>query len=178
MNPIYQQLIDREQAKIVLLQGRIARHEERIATLRELAVEDEEECGAQVDPGSNAPSASLASPEVQGEQSDELRYPSRISRANLLLLQYIGTSGKSLNELEVFCTELDLGMKRKDITSFANVYRKRFGMLDSPAVSHYQLTERGKQFVSDREKDVTPIHQTESASPTEATATADHNDLA
>lgn len=178
MNPIYQQLIDREQAKVSLLHLKIARHEERIATLKELAMEDDEETSLQTDARGHSPASPTPAVVGRSDQSEEQRYPSRISDANFRLLQYIGTNVRSLNELEAFCAESDLGMKRKDITSFANVYRKRFGMLDSPAVSHYQLTERGKQFVSERLQNVTQIEQPESTSLADPTVSNDHHDLA
>lgn len=170
MNPIYQQLIDREQAKISLLQGKITRHEERIATLRELAMEDEEESGSSLQAGNNSSPSPAYVPAGQGERTDDLRYPSRISDAILQLLQYIGTSVRSLDELEAFCIDSNLGMKRKDITSFANVYRKRFGMLDSPALSHYQLTERGRRFVNARVKNATPAQEVASVPSVDVTA--------
>ncbi|WP_368934856.1 hypothetical protein [Alcaligenes faecalis] len=167
MNNVYQQLIQKERSRIEALQRRIARHKQRIETIEELAAEDDcdveggsplsrvEEAAAkptarhegQLSVDNGQKSASLV-----GSSEAQPRFPSRVNAKTLRLLAFLGedAAGKTLDELVEYSDSACLGMTRKDITSFANVYRTRFDLLMSPAVGFYRLTESGQKFISER----------------------------
>lgn len=183
MNIVYSQLIERERSRIEALRKRIAHHEQRIRTIEELAAEDDEN-----DSSPDPSAASLGSATTVSSANDRepqggnvsvdpqaLRLPSRISTASLKLLAFIGQeqAGKTLNEVVSYSEEQGLGQSRKDISSFANIYRNKFALLDSPALGLYRLTERGIEFVRERYK---PSEQ-ETPAVAQTTAT-DNNDLA
>ncbi|WP_313387601.1 hypothetical protein [Achromobacter aegrifaciens] len=183
MNIVYSQLIDRERSRIEALRRRIAHHEQRIRTIEELAAEDDENDSSPDPSAASLSSATTVSSAGDREQQggnvsvdpQAPRLPSRISTASLKLLAFIGQeqAGKTLNEVVSYSEEQGLGQSRKDISSFANIYRNKFALLDSPALGLYRLTERGVEFVRERYK---PSEQeTSSAAQTAAT---DHDDLA
>ena len=157
MDPMYQQLIDRELARIDALRRRIAHHEAKVATLRQLADDDVDEFSEQ----EKQPVAVEASAPAEGQSDEsyhqqplaiEFRDPRRmISKSNLALLRFIGSSGKSLDELEQYAEMFEENMDRGALRSFANVYRTRFGFLQSPANSFYRLTERGERYLSEQD---------------------------
>lgn len=185
MNIVYSQLIDRERSRIEALRRRIAHHEQRIRTIEELAAEDDENDLSSDRLAASPDSATISSVAADGRElrggdvpvdaQTSLRWPSRISTATLKILAFIGQEegGKTLDEVVSYSEEQGLRQTRKDISSFANIYRNKFGLLDSPALGLYRLTERGIEFVRERYK------PSEQEIPAEAqTAATDHNDLA
>lgn len=184
MNIVYSQLIERERSRIEALRRRIAHHEQRIRTIEELAAEDDENDSLPDQSAASPGSATMISPPDDREQQGgnapadpqaSPRLPSRISTVSLKLLAFIGQEegGKTLDEVVSYSEEQGLGQSRKDISSFANIYRNKFALLDSPALGLYRLTERGVEFVRERYK---PSEQETSSAP-QTTAT-DHEDLA
>ncbi|KGD95268.1 MULTISPECIES: hypothetical protein [Achromobacter] len=184
MNIVYSQLIERERSRIEALRRRIAHHEQRIRTIEELAAEDDENDSPPDQSAASPGSATMISPPDDREQQGgnapvdlqaSPRLPSRISTASLKILAFIGQEegGKTLDEVVSYSEEQGLRQTRKDISSFANIYRNKFGLLDSPALGLYRLTERGIDFVRERYK------PSEQEIPAEAqTAATDNNDLA
>lgn len=153
MEELYRQLIERERSFIATLQGKIAHHERRIAMIEELARDEADDQGPLL----------LAAPPDQPERrlaggfreagQAGFRDPKRnISESNVKLLQYIGTVGRSLDDLEAFANEAGLNMERNAIRSFANIYRTRFGFIESPSLGHYRLTPRAVEFLQLREE--------------------------
>jgi len=160
MNTVYSQLIDRERSRIEALRRRIAHHEQRIRTIEELAAEDDEN-DSLLDQSAASPVIESSADDRQSQGGVVLedtqaspRLPSRISTASLKLLAFIGQeeAGKTLNEVVSYSEEQGLAQSRKDISSFANIYRNKFALLDSPALGLYRLTERGAKFVRERYK--------------------------
>jgi len=161
MDAIYQQLIDRESSRIESLRQRIARHEQRIAVIREMAEDDEREV-------KGAPNASRAGDAERIDQQTSYgepdpivgtkrvrvpRFPTRISAASLQLLAYLGADGKTLDELVTFASEAGLGMDRGSIRSFANIYKTKFGLVESHAPASYRLTEAGQLYLVEHYKE-------------------------
>lgn len=153
MDPIYQQLIDREQARINGLKRRISYIELRIVQLRKLAEDAFDDESGLPDTGKYAAmvvSAPHHQPTMPNEEDvGEFRDPKRmISTANRQLLLHIGTDGKSLDDMESFSDTHGLKMDRGAIRSFVNIYRNRFGFLEAFGPSRYRLTERGGGYLS------------------------------
>lgn len=171
MNPIYQQLIDREQSRIDMLQRRIAHHKQRIETLLELAQDDEDELGAAPAQQADRPDGGIeitpseSAETASASRAERYRLPKRITTNSLKLLWFIGQGEKTLDEAVTFSESENLGMSRRDISSFANIYRNKFGLIESPALGLYRLSKIGHEFVQNRYR------------PVEATANDSAEDL-
>ena len=170
MNPHLQHLIDRERARIATLHQRIAKREQYIKMLLELAQEDEEDLGplsaaqvakndaAEALPGIEA-SSTIIEP-TEPVEAENHTFPKKISANSLKLLWYFGQGQKTLDEATDFSKAEGLGMDRRNISSFANIYRNKFGLIESPAVGMYRLTSRGQEFVDSRYRPVeSPVEE-------------------
>jgi len=160
MNPYLQQLIERERSRIADLRKRVEHYERRLNMLLELSQDDEEDPllvpVTQADQGnaetvvpdmndSSDKIADVGTPETEG-----YALPKKISANSLKLLWYFGQGQKTLDEATNFSNAEGLGMDRRNISSFANIYRNKFGLIESPAVGLYRLTSRGHEFVQSR----------------------------
>lgn len=164
MNPYLQQLIERERSRIADLCKRAEHYEQRLNMLLELSQDDEDDPllapVTQADQGdaktvaldmndSSEKIADAGAPETKG-----YALPKKISANSLKLLWYFGQGQKTLDEATHFSDAEGLGMDRRNISSFANIYRNKFGLIESPAVGLYRLTSRGKDFVESRYKPI------------------------
>lgn len=162
MNPHLKFLIDRENTRIDALRAQIAKRERNIKMLLELAQDDGEDPGPL--PAEQTPKSAVAVANTSVDDSpvgaettappevETHRFPKKISANSLKLLWYFGQGPKTLDEAVAFSEEEKLGMDRRNISSFANVYRSKFGLVESPAVGLYRLTGRGREFVQERYK--------------------------
>ncbi|WP_434632225.1 hypothetical protein [Chromobacterium sp. CV08] len=163
MEHSYATLIDQERAKIALLKTKIVECERRIAVLQSLANADDldnvlsktvaHEVRPQVVP---QPSENVAVPitppsaqySSQNSSNQSFEMPKKkLSTSVISLLNFIGVEGKSLDELENFSNEEQLGVDRGAIRSFASAYRRKFGFLHSPRLGFVQLTQRGLAYM-------------------------------
>lgn len=150
MDPIYDELISRVEAKIAVLVERIERHRAQISILKQMAIEEEGDpfstAGIAV-ARSNEHKPTQAEPDRQNEAPKE---PRRVSKPILHLLEYIGVEGKTLDELAKYADMTDLAMSKGAIRAFANTYKRQFDFLSSPRSAFYRLTDRGVNFLDSR----------------------------
>lgn len=161
MNPHLKFLIDRENTRIDALRAQLAKREGNIKMLLELAQDDGEDLGPL--PVEQTPKSAVAAENTSVDDSsagaettvppevETHRFPKKISANSLKLLWYFGQGSKTLDEAVAFSEAEKLGMDRRNISSFANVYRSKFGLIESPAVGLYRLTSRGQEFVQSRD---------------------------
>lgn len=166
MNPYLRKLIERERSRVADLQKRIEHYERRLNMLLELSQDDEEDPSlvpvtpaAHDDAVATAPAPGVQDPSetvenAGGSEAKDLALPKKISANSLKLLRYFGQGQKTLDEATAFSKDEGLGMDRRNISSFANIYRNKFGLIESPAVGLYRLTSRGKDFVESRYKPI------------------------
>lgn len=160
MNAYLQQLIERERSRISSLRQRIEHYEQRLCMLIELSQDDEKDTSivpstqtVQSDAVAAAPGVNDLSDKIENAGIPETKdhpLPKKISANSLKLLRYFGQGQKTLDEATAFSEEEGLKMDRRNITSFANIYRNKFGLIESPAVGRYRLTDKGQEFVRDR----------------------------
>lgn len=159
-NP-YATLIEQERAKIVLLQSKIAECEQRIGLLQTLLNGDDldtllarsieqvpmrsHERKERLELDLGAPPQATVQPDSAAHQLPR----KKLSVDVVALLQFIGTKGKSLDELEAFCRDKDLTHTRGALRSFASIYRGRYGFLTSPRTGFFQLTDVGVSFLKE-----------------------------
>lgn len=152
MENSYTSLIEQEQAKIALLQAKIAECEHRIEVLQTFLNADELD---------TLLSKSLDAPKVVSAGAAQVQMPALVSEAEGFelpkrrltddvqsILRFIGTDGKSLDELEAFCNSKGFKHNRGALRSLASNYKNKHGFILSPKLGFFQLNERGLDFLN------------------------------
>lgn len=180
----YSSLIEQEQAKIALLQAKITECERRIELLNSFVNADElddlltrksqEQDESRAAGGAGTIQTQL--PEVVSEIKGYELPKRRLTDDVKIILRYIGAEGKSLDELEAFCSANGFKHNRGSLRSLASNYKTKHGFVTSPKLGFFKLTERGQEFLDRYYPDIpseTPSVSAEGVSDTSTQAALD-----
>jgi hypothetical protein len=179
----YSSLIEQEQAKIALLQAKITECERRIELLNSFVNADElddlltrksQEQDELKAGGASAVQAQL--PELVSEARGYELPKRRLTDDVKIILRYIGAEGKSLDELEAFCSAKGFKHNRGSLRSLASNYKTKHGFVTSPKLGFFKLAERGQEFLDRYYPDIpseTPSVSAEGVSDTSTQAALD-----
>jgi len=155
MDISYADLIEQEQAKIALLRAKIEECQRRIDVLRSFLNTDELDTlltKSLLPESVEREAASHARLDVQprrasspGGAQDPRR---RLSDDVLKILRFIGSDGKTLNELESFCKSKGFRHNRGSLRSMISTYKLKHGFIDSEDPGIFRLTERALTFLN------------------------------
>lgn len=152
MENSYTSMIEQEQAKIALLRAKIAECERRIEVLQTFLNADELD---------TLLTKSLDAPKVVSGGAVQAPLPALVFEARgyelpkrrltddvQALLRFMGTEGKSLDDLEAYCAINGITHNRGSLRSLASNYKTKHGFVASHKLGFFQLTERGLDFLN------------------------------
>lgn len=132
-----------EQQRIAVFEAKIAHCKKRIESLEFLIRDSDDEmdtlASSAVIVSQQKPSGSA------GVTGGSRKRP--INEKSKKLLQYIGKEGKATKQLVAFSDEQKLELSDQNIRNFAMIFRKRYGLLESPHPGFYRLTEAGQNAI-------------------------------
>lgn len=164
MDTSYTHLIEQEQAKIALLKAKVVECERRIEVLKSFLNADEFDTllTKSLSPDSQKKiEVSAAAPVQQKDQvvvepqpvSDQENYGDpkrRLSEDVQSILRFVGSEGKSLDELQAYCAVQRYSHNRGTLRSLMSNYKIKHGFIDSPKLGFFRLTERALAFLNTR----------------------------
>lgn len=137
-----------ERQRIAVFEAKIANCKKRIESLEFLIRDSDDELDTLASNTANINSrhGGQITHGVGEAKSSTRKRP--IGEEQLKLLKFIGSDGKALKDLVVFSKEKNLGMNDTYLRNFASIYRKRYGLLESPHTGFYRLTVAGQNAVN------------------------------
>lgn len=145
MNP-YEELIAKEEAKLKLLRRKIAACEQLIAALRGTDTDDiDAAISKQLGQGASSHDShtSETQPVVQLVPGIRIRKDS----VSPLVLQYLGTEGKSLDDIEAHMTSIGKPTTRGSLRTMLMNLRVKNKLVDSPSAGFYRLSKAGAKAI-------------------------------
>jgi len=136
-----------EKQRIAVFEAKIANCKKRIESLEFLILDADDELDTLASNTAKIGSHHDAQTTYGMAESKSGTRKRPIGEAQLALLKFIGSDGKALKELVAFSKEKNLGMNDTYLRNFASIYRNRYGLLDSPHMGFYKLTEAGKNAI-------------------------------
>ncbi|WP_212646587.1 hypothetical protein [Delftia sp. PE138] len=159
----YTALIDQEKAKIRLLEAKIVECQHRIEMLKSFMNVDDldallakslfpESGKAMESRPQHQVTVSIIHPDVtppaRTEGQDDYEMPKRrLTDDVVVILRYVGTAGKTLDEIEAFCSSKQMKTDRGAIRSMMSNYKLKHGFIDSPKTGFFILTGRALAYL-------------------------------
>ena len=131
-----------EKQRIAVFESKIDQCKKRIASLEYLLQDSSDELDTLA---SNTVPTNISAA-MQGSvtlTADAYVRTKPIADKQLRLLKFIGKEGKKLKEMIEFSNLNNLDMTPENIRNFVVVYKKRYGLIESPHSGFYQLTKTG-----------------------------------
>lgn len=145
MNP-YEELIAKEEAKLKLLRKKVVACEQLIALLRGTDTDDiDAAISKQLDQGASSHDlhTSEAQPVVQLVRGMRIRRDSVAP----LVLQYLGTEGKSLGDIEAHMSAIGKPTTRGSLRTMLMNLRVKNHFVENPSAGFYKLSKAGAKAI-------------------------------
>ena len=175
MNSLYADLIAKERAKIEVLRTKIDACEKRIAVLQSMDGDDdldkllEKQVGqsAEKQPtedlfadgklGTSLEDATQSNMvESEGQTVPPMEFPRRaLDPKTLKILRFASTTDKSIGDFYAFVNSNGILWERRRIKSFLNLYKSRYGLLESDRKGFFRLSAHGVSYLNSLKSDDT-----------------------
>lgn len=155
----YSHIIENEKRKRALLVAKVAESDKRISMLEAMRQEDRswdallEADSAKSAGATTMPTVPALIPdrqEMAQETNDVYRVPKKISPQWLELIEFLGTEGKSFEQVKAHLISTRNPLKEAAARTGLMNYRKEYDLISNPRPGFYAATERALNFIAAR----------------------------